>query len=218
MVALKVKDTGMGIETELMPYIFEVFRQSKQSLDRSRGGLGLGLALVKTLTEMHGGRVEARSEGKNKGAEFIVRLPLAKNPAPKKRVDARESLALKILLIEDNEDSAEMLRQVLELSGHEVMLATRAQQGIDLARRHGADIVLCDIGLPDGMSGFDVARALRGDPQTRDLRLVALTGYGRQEDKLRCAEAGFDAHLTKPVDIGSVTRVLEELRRDEKHS
>lgn len=220
MVALKVKDTGVGIETELMPFIFEVFRQSKQSLDRSHGGLGLGLALVKTLTEMHGGRIEARSEGKDKGAEFIVRLPLAKNPAPKPQDNARENPALKILMIEDNEDSAEMLRQVLELSGHEVMLATRAQQGIDLARRHEADIVLCDIGLPDGMSGFDVAKALRGDPRTRDLRLVALTGYGRQEDKLRCAEAGFDAHLTKPVDISSVSRVLEEVRHDSggKHS
>lgn len=214
MVALKVKDTGVGIETELMPYIFEVFRQSKQSLDRSHGGLGLGLALVKTLTEMHGGRVEARSDGKDKGAEFIVRLPLAKNPAPKPQDDARKSPALKILLIEDNEDSAEMLRQVLELSGHEVMLATRAQQGIDLARQHRADIILCDIGLPDGMSGFDVAKALRGDPQTRNLRLVALTGYGRQEDKLRCADAGFDTHLTKPVDISGITRILEELRRD----
>ncbi|HEX7025635.1 MAG TPA: chemotaxis protein CheB [Gammaproteobacteria bacterium] len=211
--ALKVSDTGVGIEPELLPHIFEVFRQSKQNLDRSHGGLGLGLALVKTLTEMHGGSVEARSAGKNKGAEFIVRLPASQRiPAKKADSSSEQPSALRILLIEDNEDSAEMLREVLELSGHEVMLATRAQQGIDMAQRRKADIVLCDIGLPDGMSGFDVARALRDNPRTLDLSLVALTGYGREEDKLRCIEAGFDAHLSKPIDFANISRVLEELR------
>lgn len=214
VAALKVKDTGVGIEAELLPHIFEVFRQSKQSLDRSHGGLGLGLALVKTLTEMHGGSVEAKSGGKDRGAEFIVRLPVTNKAPTKQQENLKKGTPFKILLIEDNEDSAEMLRQVLELSGHEVMLATRARQGIDMARRHMPDVVLCDIGLPDGMSGFDVAKALRGDTKTRNLLLVALTGYGREEDKVHCTGAGFDAHFIKPVDIASLARVLDESRRN----
>lgn len=209
---LKVRDTGLGIEPDLLPYVFEVFRQSEQNLDRSHGGLGLGLALVKSLVEMQGGAVEARSEGKDRGAEFIVRMRLTDRP-PSERASERPGAApMNVLLVEDNEDAAELLRQVLKLSGHQVTVANRAQEGIDLARQGDFDVILCDIGLPDGMSGFDVAKTLRKTSGVRDTPMVALTGYGRPEDKKRCEEAGFDVHLTKPVDGPTLARLLQDVR------
>jgi CheY-like chemotaxis protein/nitrogen-specific signal transduction histidine kinase len=206
-------DTGVGIEAELLPHIFEVFQQSSQNLDRAYGGLGLGLALVKSLVAQHRGSVEARSGGKGQGAEFIVKLPTVQRPRSSARPPPVRESQLLLLLIEDNEDSVEMMREVLALSGHEVMVATRGEQGIHLAREKRPDAVLCDIGLPDGMSGFDVAKALRASADTRGIHLIALTGYGRPEDKQNCLEAGFDAHLTKPVDMTDVSRALEAVDR-----
>jgi two-component system CheB/CheR fusion protein len=209
---LSIRDTGVGIARDLLPDIFEVFRQAKQSLDRSHGGLGLGLALVKSLAELHDGTVEALSEGPDRGAEFIVRLPMTARP-----VAARDSIGtsttgpLSVLLIEDNEESAELLREVLRLSGHTVWIASRGREGIAMARKLRPDLVLCDLGLPDGMTGFDVARELRRHTESRSLKLVALSGYGRPEDKDRSEEAGFDAHLTKPVDVKTIGRVVGEL-------
>jgi CheY-like chemotaxis protein len=208
---IKVRDSGVGIEPELLPHIFDVFRQAEQSLDRSHGGLGVGLALARSLAELHGGSIEARSEGAGRGAEFVVSLPLGAEPAA--RADAMcpdGGSGFSILLVEDNLDAAEMLRQVLELSGHRVWIASHGEQGLVLASEHVPDVVLCDLGLP-GITGYEVADRLRANAETRSIRLVALSGYGRPEDKARCAAAGFDAHLTKPVDASTVERVVATL-------
>ncbi|MEZ4236629.1 MAG: CheR family methyltransferase [Myxococcota bacterium] len=205
---IAVRDDGAGIDLDLLPHVFEVFRQGTQTLDRSRGGLGLGLALVHSLVQLHGGSVEAHSEGPETGAEFIVRLPTVGEPTTLPAPPLDSVGPMRIVLVEDNLDAGEMLRQVLELSGHEVVVATRGQEGVDRARELLPDVVLCDIGLPDGMTGYDVARMLRDDPATRHIRLVALTGYGRPEDRQRCLDAGFDAHVTKPVDVATMEQVL----------
>lgn len=205
---LRIKDTGSGIDADLLPHLFTPFRQGRQSLDRAQGGLGLGLALVKILVELHGGQVAARSDGPGRGAELEVRLPLAAAEPPAARPGDGERERLRVLVVEDNEDAAEALRDALEFQGHEVALASRGQKGIELARQLLPDVVLCDLGLPDGVTGFDVARALRADPRTRPLYLVALTGYGRPEDKQQCVEAGFDAHLTKPVTFEALDRAF----------
>jgi CheY-like chemotaxis protein/two-component sensor histidine kinase len=209
---LSIRDTGVGIAQDLLPDIFEVFRQAKQNLDRSHGGLGLGLALVKSLVELHDGTVEAHSEGQDRGAEFIIRLPVTARPvAAAESIRAGTTATLSVLLIEDNEESAELLREVLRLSGHTVWIASRGRQGIEMAQKLQPDLVLCDLGLPDGMTGFDVARELRSHSDSRNLKLVALSGYGRPEDKDRSLEAGFDAHMTKPVDVRTIGRVVSEL-------
>jgi two-component system, chemotaxis family, CheB/CheR fusion protein len=211
---LVVRDTGVGIEPDLLPGIFDVFRQADQSLERSEGGLGLGLALVKSLVELHGGQIEAKSDGSDKGSEFTVRLPIAQRGAvapSAQPVPVQLQSPVRILVVEDNDDSAVMLQQVLELAGHEVRVACCGEQAVAFATQELPDLVLCDLGLPDGMTGFDVAAALRANAATRDLHLVALTGYGRPEDKARCQEAGFDAHLAKPVDLRAVERILTEL-------
>jgi len=209
-----VRDTGVGIEPELLPDIFDVFRQARQPLDRSSGGLGLGLALVKSLVRMHGGNVEARSQGRGHGAEFIVRLPLTDRriPAPD-QPETVEATPLRLLVVEDNEDVAEMLQAVLRRAGHQVSVATRGEEGVTIARASRPDAVLCDLGLPGGMTGFDVARTLRGDPDTQRIALIALSGYSRPEDKARAAEVGFDGHIAKPVDARSIGRALAELVR-----
>lgn len=215
MAVVTVSDTGIGIDAELIPHIFEVFRQSEQSLDRSYGGLGLGLALVKALTELHGGTVEAMSAGKGKGTTFVVQLPrsskvtLESSPSQSPLPTVYESL--RILLIEDNQDAAEMLSEVLQFAGHEVHIAGHGARGVELATQLMPDIVLCDLGLPGGMTGFDVAQALRADDRTRSLLLVALTGYGTPDDRLDGASVGFDAHLTKPVDLVRLNRTFADL-------
>lgn len=211
LVTLEVQDTGVGIPPELLPHVFDVFQQSKQSLARSKGGLGLGLALVRSLTELHGGHVEAKSPGEGGGATFLVRLPAVEETAsPNSRRGNRgsEDERMRILVIEDNEDAADMLRELLELTGHDVAVAHRGQQGVQLSKEYKPDVVLCDIGLPGGMTGYDVATQLRADAETRDLRLVAVSGYGRTEDQQRAKSAGFDDHLTKPIDIRELQRLL----------
>jgi len=211
-VELTVRDNGAGIDPEELPYVFEVFSQAdNQSLDRSRGGLGVGLAVVKGLVEMHGGEVEARSEGPGKGAELSIRLPLEAAAAPPAAAVAQAAEApgdaRRILVVEDNPDAAATMRDFLELSGHEVQLALNGAAGIEAARQFHPEVVLCDIGLP-GMTGFEVAEELRRDPATRSAKLIAVTGYGRDEDRKRSKEAGFDLHLTKPVDPAQLRAVL----------
>jgi CheY-like chemotaxis protein len=205
-----VRDTGVGIEAELLPEIFEVFAQADHSLDRTGGGLGLGLAMAKSLLALHGGSIEARSAGIGQGAEFILRLPcdqeppaLADGPGASRPAES----SLRVLVVEDNRDSAEALRMLLEICGYEVAVAFSGTDGVEMAQTARPDVVLCDIGLP-GMDGFAVAELLRRNPETAAVRLIAVTGYGQEEDRQRALEAGFDVHLVKPVEPG---RLLEHL-------
>ena len=198
-----VEDTGIGIEPEMLGNLFETFSQADRSLARSRGGLGLGLALVKGLMDLHGGEVEAASAGLGRGSRFTLRLPLAaaqdateEETAPPARVNGSR----RILIIEDNADAAESLQMLLELSGFEVTTAADGTSGLETARRFHPDVVLCDIGLPGGLDGYGVARELRADSAFQSVRLIALTGYGQAEDQRRAYAEGFDLHLTKPVD------------------
>ncbi len=207
--AVVVRDTGMGIGPEILPHVFEPFTQADHSLERTKGGLGVGLAVAKGLVELHGGEVDVRSEGLGRGAEFTMLLPVeaAEPAAAAERPAEQERHARRILVVEDNPDAAATLRDFLVLSGHKVALAYDGSAGVEAARRFHPEVVLCDLGLP-GMDGFAVAKELRRDPTTRDARLIAVTGYGRDEDRRRSREAGFDLHLTKPVDPGHLARLL----------
>lgn len=206
---ITVRDTGVGIAPELLPHVFEPFTQADHSLERTKGGLGVGLAVAKGLVDLHGGEIEARSEGAGKGAEFTILLPVepvlpVKAAQPQPKADRRRR---RVLVVEDNPDAAETLRDFLQLSGHEVELAHSGVEGVEAARQFHPEVVLCDLGLPE-MDGFAVAEELRRDPATRDVRLIAVTGYGRDEDRRRSREAGFDFHLTKPLDPGRLVQLL----------
>jgi PAS domain S-box-containing protein len=208
---LEVADTGIGIDADILSRLFEPFAQADRSLDRSRGGLGLGLALVKGLVELHGGEVSAQSRGPGAGARFTVRLPLTVPPV---RVMEGEPAAgglarqgKRVLIIEDNVDSAKSLGEVLELEGYRVAVTNSGADGIARAHEFTPDVVLCDIGLP-GIDGYGVARALRRDPAVASAMLVALTGYAQPEDRERAREAGFDAHFAKPPDLPALHRLL----------
>ncbi|HYX26215.1 MAG TPA: ATP-binding protein, partial [Thermoanaerobaculia bacterium] len=212
-VCLTVRDTGIGMEPELLARLFEPFSQSARNPVHGRGGLGLGLALVKALAELHGGAVSAASPGPGRGSEIALRLPLqtarqeeavVSEPQP-----GEEGVApRRCLVIEDHTDAAESLALLLELAGHEVAVAFDAASGLEKARSFGPDVVLCDIGLPGAMDGYGVARALRTAAETRSAYLIALTGYGQEDDRRRALEAGFDAHLTKPADLDALHRLL----------
>jgi two-component system CheB/CheR fusion protein len=205
-----VEDTGIGIELDVLGRLFEPFSQAPPGIDRSRGGLGLGLALVRRLVELHGGSVEASSGGSGRGTEIRLRLPVV--PAPAEPADREKEPApgepRRCLLIEDNVDAAESMALLLQLNGHEVVLAHSGQEGLEKARGFRPHVVLCDIGLPGALDGYAVARALRGDPDLHSARLIALTGYGQEEDQRRAREAGFDLHLTKPADPEILQRLL----------
>jgi two-component system CheB/CheR fusion protein len=209
---LRVIDTGVGIEPEMLRRLFQPFMQADVTLDRSKGGLGLGLALVRSLVQMHGGEVCAHSEGPGKGAEFVVELPLDTTAAAGVEAvpAASASRSRRVLIIEDNVDAAESLREVLELEGHEARIAYGGRDGLAAAREFRPDVVLCDIGLP-GMDGFDVARAFRADEALKGIALVALSGYALQEDLQRAAEAGFERHLAKPADPDTLARLLADV-------
>jgi PAS domain S-box-containing protein len=199
---ITVRDTGMGIEREILPRLFDAFTQADRSLDRSRGGLGLGLALVKGLVELHGGNVAVQSGGLGCGAAFTIQLPQEQElPAVSERVASftPSGKSLRILIVEDNPDAAESLRMLLELFGYEVTLAYTGPEGVRAALQARPHVVVCDIGLP-GMDGYAVAHVLRQHPETAKTRLIAVTGYGQEEDIRRAREAGFDDHLVKPVD------------------
>jgi CheY-like chemotaxis protein len=203
-----VADDGMGLEPEMLGRLFEPFSQADRSLDRSRGGLGLGLSLVKAFVEMHLGAVDVHSAGPGQGSTFTLRLPLETAPAASSLPPAAPARPQRVLVVEDNEDAAESMAMMLELGGHEVAVAHTGVAGVEQARGFQPTLVLCDIGLPGGMDGYAVARAMRADPALRGTRLIALTGYGQEDDKLRAREAGFDEHLTKPVAPETLDRVL----------
>jgi PAS domain S-box-containing protein len=208
---VEVTDSGTGIDPALLGHLFEPFMQADRTLDRTSGGLGLGLALVKGLVDLHGGEVSASSEGLGKGATFVVRLPLAEPlaaappPAPRPEVPAAHR---RILVIEDDADVADGLQAALEIDGHDVEVAKNGSDGLSRARLFQPEVVLCDIGLP-GMNGYDVARAFRADPDLRATVLVALSGYAQAEDVERARGAGFDRHLAKPASIDNLKRILD---------
>ncbi len=207
---LRVRDTGTGIAQEMIPRLFEPFTQGDRTLDRSRGGLGLGLALVRSLAEMHGGSVGAHSEGPGRGAEFVVRLPLLEAGAVVPGVGGDVVPATtrrRVLVVEDNVDGAEGLRELIALMGHDVRVAHDGVTAIACAQAFRPDTVLCDIGLP-GMDGYEVARRLSGDAGLEGTRLVALTGYARPEDRRRARDAGFTDHLSKPPDLAALEKLL----------
>jgi signal transduction histidine kinase len=208
---IAVRDTGIGMDAEVLGRVFEAFSQADRSLDRSRGGLGLGLALVKGLVELHGGEVAVASDGPGKGTALTIRLPLGTEPTPVRQVavPARATRAARrVLVIEDSPDAAESMRMLLAMTGHQVEVSATGVAGVERAREFRPDVVLCDIGLPGGMDGYAVARALRRDAELSSVFLVAATGYGQAEDQRRAREAGFDAHLTKPVDFAELQRLL----------
>ena len=212
---VRVLDTGLGIPAELLPRVFDLFMQGDRSLDRAEGGLGIGLTLVRRLTEMHGGSVEAHSDGPGRGSEFVVRLPLVAAPAapddPAMVRDAgrpqRAGGFRRVLVVDDNRDAAESLTVLLELWGHAVRIANDGPDALALAAEYRPDTVLLDIGLP-GMDGYEVARRLRELPGSHSMFLVAVTGYGQDEDRRRAYETGFDHHLTKPVEPAKLGSLL----------
>ena len=211
-VVMRVRDTGIGLAPELLPHVFDLFVQGDASLDRAHGGLGIGLTIVRRLVEMHGGRVEATSAGVGHGSEFSVHLPVVPS-----RVGSADAIAsrdgnaaagrLAVLVVEDNEDSAEALAAVLRLWGHDVRVAFDGLAALETAKTFRPDVVLSDVGLP-GMDGYELARRLRADPALRETLLVALSGYGRDEDRERARDAGFDRHLVKPPDLDALARLL----------
>ena len=211
-VVLSVRDTGVGISADLLPHVFDVFVQGSSTLDRAQGGLGIGLSLVRRLTELHGGSIEAESKGPGGGSTFTLRMPriehqAAPAPAPAPAAQERAHGKPSVLLIEDNEDGREMMAMMLSCYGYEVQYAEDGLRGLEAAARFRPDLALVDIGLP-GIDGYEVARRLRADPATRDIKLIALTGYGLAEDLRRVLDAGFDRHLVKPVDIDHLMEVI----------
>ena len=214
-VVLRVRDTGVGITPELLPRIFDLFTQADRTLDRSQGGLGIGLSLVQRLVELHGGRVEAHSAGLGQGSEFLVRLP-ALSPAteaiaPLETVE-QPAPPSRVLVVDDNLDAADLLVMVLQTFGHEVQVAYSGQTALEMAIQYQPDFVLLDIGLPE-MDGYEVARHLRQQPQTKDVWLIAITGYGQDSDRQRTQEAGFDHHLVKPVERRKLQNLLATLAK-----
>jgi signal transduction histidine kinase len=217
---IRVRDTGIGLPPEMLPHVFEMFAQGETSLARSQGGLGIGLTLVKSLVEMHQGTVEAHSAGPGRGSEFVVRLPaLEDDGAMGRRFDGvREGHPVtpskrhpvRILVVDDNVDAARSLGLLLTMQGHETALAHDGAGALEAARTFRPQLVLLDIEMP-GMSGYEVARRFRQQPDWRDVVLVALTGWGQPDDLRRCREAGFDQHLTKPAESGAIEKLLAEL-------
>jgi CheY-like chemotaxis protein len=210
---IRVSDNGIGIAARELPRIFEIFAQVDRTLDSTSEGLGLGLTLVKKLVELHGGSVEARSEGLGRGSEFVVRLPLqsgARAPkAPREPSIATKTAAKarRILVVDDNRDVASSLAVVLELMGHQVETVNDGLAAIEKAVAFHPDVILLDIGMP-GLNGYEVARRIREQGQ-EGLVLVALTGWGQEEDRRLSHEAGFDVHLVKPVDMDALIKVFD---------
>jgi two-component system, chemotaxis family, CheB/CheR fusion protein len=220
-----VRDEGSGIPADFLTQIFEPFVQSDETLDRSEGGLGVGLTLVKSLIELHHGSIEAFSDGRDRGSQFVIKLPLTNrrptidHPQPSRSVEVpaknRSNSAtvdsIQIVLIEDIEDNREMLKEILELDGHQVISAIDGMSGLDAILESKPDVALIDIGLPM-IDGYEVARRVRRDPSCAKVRMIALTGYGQQEDIAKALDAGFDAHLVKPVDPARLALAIEGVR------
>ena len=223
---LRVADQGIGIPADMLPKIFDLFVQAHHTIDRSRGGLGIGLTLVRRLAELHGGSVQAASKGDGHGATFTVRLPTVAAPRNVDADSVRKSngngngshnTPRRVLLVDDNHDSREMYRAVLRAHGHDVCEAPDGERALallqQLERDHPLDVAFIDIGLPGGMDGYELARRIRDLPMGRDVRLVALTGYGFPEDRQQSRQAGFARHLVKPVEPEALQRELYAVTR-----
>jgi PAS domain S-box-containing protein len=211
---VRVQDTGVGIEPSLIPKVFDLFVQGDTSLARTKSGLGIGLALVRQVVALHDGRVSAHSAGHGKGSEFVVRLPLAADDAaPLAEADAARAVPvrpMRLLVVDDQHDVADALALLLESFGHEVYTAYESTGALRAARAHSPEVMFVDIGMP-GLTGYELARQVRSDRRLSHVQLVALTGYGRDEDRARALDAGFDLHLTKPVHESTLHEVLEAL-------
>jgi CheY-like chemotaxis protein/anti-sigma regulatory factor (Ser/Thr protein kinase) len=214
---VRVADQGVGIPPQMLPKIFDLFVQAHHTIDRSRGGLGIGLTLVRRLAELHGGSVQAASEGDSRGSTFTVRLPRITAPQAEAEGAAsgdgnghskRNFESRRVLLVDDNHDSREMYRAVLRAHGHHVCEAANAEKALALLADEPLDVAFIDIGLPGGMDGYELARRIRKHPMGQGVRLVALTGYGFPEDRAQSHKAGFARHLVKPVDADTLQREL----------
>jgi CheY-like chemotaxis protein/two-component sensor histidine kinase len=212
----RVRDHGRGIPPEMLTKVFDLFVQVDQPLERSGGGgLGIGLSLVRRLIEMHGGAVEAHSDGPGTGSEFIVRLPISPSEMPvtpkPQSIDVSASPARRrVLIVDDNEDASESLALVLRLMGHEIATASDGLAALNIAKSFLPELILLDIGMP-ALNGYETAARIREQPWSRGVRLVALTGWGQDADRKRSAEAGFDLHLVKPIDPAEIERLLADL-------
>ena len=214
---IRVRDNGEGMTADLLPHVFDLFTQADRSLAHSRGGLGIGLNLVRTLVNLHGGTVSAHSEGAGRGSEFIVRLPLARRAQPRAQPDGVPEQPLasgspshsgqRVMVVDDNSDIAESSAMMLSLAGHEVRIARSGQQALDLAATFKPNTILLDIGMPD-LNGYEIARRLRALPELGSVRLIAVSGYDTSEHQTRCSEAGFDHRMTKPVTLYSLQSLL----------
>ena len=222
-VVVSVKDNGIGIVAEMLPRIFEIFSQSNRALARSQGGLGIGLSLVKGLVELHGGSIEVRSDGADRGSEFVVRLPVAaetpgREPArPGEDEQPKPVTKRRILIADDNRDSADSLAMLLKIMGNEVGTAYDGEQAVEAAEALRPDVVLLDIGMPK-LNGYDACRRIREQPWGRGMFLIALTGWGQEEDRRRTEEAGFNHHIVKPVDPAALMKLLASLSAEQEAS
>ena len=207
-----MRDNGIGIPSDMLPRIFEMFTQVDRSLEQSQGGLGIGLTLVRRLVDMHDGSIEARSDGPDQGSEFVVRLPLLfsrhlNTPRRDGPAVKRPERHGRILVVDDNKDSADSLGMLLRLKGNDIRTAHDGLEAVEVAETFHPELVLLDIGLPK-LNGYDVARRIRQQPWGRDVILVALTGWGQDEDRRRSQEAGFNFHIVKPVELAALEELL----------
>jgi two-component system CheB/CheR fusion protein len=214
-VAIRVRDTGVGIPPALQEKIFDLFVQEESGLARTQGGMGIGLTLVRRVIDLHGGTVAVRSDGAGHGSEFTITLPalpasaaVLPNPPREPQLMAA-SKPLRILLVEDNHDAAESFSILLGLGGHDVRVAHDGAVALATVEGFSPDVAFIDVGLP-GIDGYELAPLLRAHPRCRGSMLIALTGYGREDDKRRASQSGFDHHMTKPVDLAAIDRLLSE--------
>ncbi len=213
-VVVSIRDNGVGLPPEMLQSVFEMFTQVDQSLERSQGGLGIGLMLVRRLVELHGGTVQAESQGLGKGSTFTVRLPLVEermaSPTPTPANSGSGSPPRKILVVDDNRDSANTLALLMKLSGSQTATAYDGLEAVEVSQSFQPDVILLDLGLPN-MNGFDACRAIRQRDGFDHVKIIALTGWGQEEDRRKTKEAGFDGHLVKPVELDALKQLLGAL-------
>ncbi|MGH8011512.1 MAG: ATP-binding protein, partial [Candidatus Binataceae bacterium] len=214
-VTIFLSDTGIGMDSDLLPHVFEIFAQSPRSLARSQGGLGIGLSVARNLVELHGGTIEAHSEGPGKGSEFIVRLPrsnpheVQREAAPREAARAPKDEPRRVLIVDDSADTTASAAELFADFGHDVRIASSGSEALEMAAQYRPDVILLDIGLP-GMNGYEVADRLRQDARFKDVLMIAISGYGQESDRQRSLAAGFDEHLVKPVDLEKLEELLTE--------